>query len=605
MDDFLQLIYKVPFLDSFGITEDALGVKVGLFDTLGMDDRLTLAQALVSHIDTIGLTEGALGVSVALFETLGADDRLSFVDLLTTYADSFGMDDRLTFADVLAVYADTVGITDQTSFVDLFTTQLETFGMADHFLGVNTTLFDTVRTVDDPSKVTLVQTNEETGPWYFDLVGTPASLLSTADSSFLSITGDIDVAVAMIETDWSPTGFGPFVAKWGAAGQRSWVLEFDGSGTGQVVLVWTTAGTTVVSATVASDAAVGFTDGTIGALRATLDVADGANKTVNYYKLTGLTMQDIAKGALLRPLSEWTQVGTTQTESGTTSIFDSTSPVTFGSLNDGAAVFAHKVLGCVIRNGIEGSLELDYRAADATGPYTDVTERAHSAAVTVSSPANFGVESRYGPVFGHNDLLTLARINNWTCGRSGTPDSDPTGDGWIDQAAATTNHGNETPIIAKGKSTLASDERRAFIKFQMSRYVNLRSVITGPGQLGFTFRCTNPNALLAVDLTLDCRRITGSPFTESTLTWNVPAAGGPVTGTLIASLTQNIPANTTQDVTFAISGSNIDNLFNAGNDWLYFRFTTPNAVTPLQVTIDSREFGTVADRPTYNIDLRR
>lgn len=361
MDDFLQIIYGVNWPDSFAVTEGALGVKVKLFDTLGMDDRLTLVRQVTSFVDTFGITEGALGVAVKLFETLGADDRLTFVDLLTTYADSFGIADALTLATIATVYADTLGITDGLSFVDLFTNQLDTVGVAETSLDPKVTFFDTAAATDN-------------------------------------LFADLDA-------------------------------------------VW--------------------------------------------------------------------------------------------------------------------------------------------------------LES-----LGHDDALTSVLIANWTCGRSGTPDTDPTGDAWIDQASAGTNHGNETPLIAKGKSTLANDERRACLFFDFTRYSGLTAKPGGTHTV--TLRCTNTSVLLAVDLTVAlARRAATRPFTESTITWTI----GDGTATAIKNVVQNIAANSTVDVVCTLTDAELDLVLTDG--WLRLRCTTPTAAAPISVNIASRESATVADRPTYDIELRR
>lgn len=603
MDDFLQIIYGVNWPDSFAVTEGALGVKVKLFDTLGMDDRLTLVRQVTSFVDTFGITEGALGIAVKLFETLGADDRLSFVDLLTTYADSFGMDDRLTLAQVVTVYADTIGITDGVSFVDLFSVQLDTFALTEDALGVKTGLFDTFAHTDDLVPDLEAIWAEET-IHYFNYKGGsigPPEALEIADSATVSITGDIDIAIAWVEADWSPAGFPRAVTKWGAAGQRSWNLEFDGLGAGAPTFVWTTAGTTTVTTTMNCDAAAGFADGTIGAIRITLDVADGANKTIKYYKRT-LTSREVADGALVGPLSDWTQLGTTQTEAGNTSIFDSTAAIAFGSDAGGINPTDKQILGFAMRNGIEGTLVVDYRAADATTPFQTVNERANSLPVTQTFASRGGIRSSYGPVLGFNDAMNHVTVANWTCGRSATPDTDPCGDGWIDQASTGTNHGNENPLLAKGKSTLANDERKAVIKFNLTtaRLSGLLAYVGGSHF--FRLQVTNTSVLLAVDVTLTLRRDDANPFTESTLTWNTPTAGGPVGDALIKSQVTNFGAGVSGPAFLQLTDAQLDDLL---GDWGILTVTTPTAAAPITVEVVSREAAVAALPPRMNLELRR
>lgn len=449
---------------------------------------------------------------------------------------------------------------------------------------------------------------EPGGPRYLDYKGLTqlgaqdADAVSIADSAGLSITGDIDVAMALACPDWTPAGFPVFVAKYtNAAGQRSWVLEFDG--VQKLLWAWSTDGSALLSAQ--SSVGVPFSDGELGGLRVTMDVNDGAgNRVIKFYTRT-LTLEDVAAGALTGPLSEWTQLGTTVTQAGTTSIFDSTTAITLGSLALGEnALHDLQIAGLVIRNGIEGTLVCDFRAADADDPFDTVAERANGANVSLTNVSNFGQRTQYRPFVALSaDAMSKVQVRNWTVARSGTPDTDPIGDGWIDQAAATTNHGNENPILAKGKATVGTNERKAIVKFNLGKFADLRAFPGGAHRL--FFRAVNTNALLAVDLSWAIRRVTASPFTESTLTWNTPTAGGPVSGTLIKNGSQNIAAGAAVDVSISLTDAEVNAIFDNGNAWVYITFTTPTAATPITVQVLSREEPGAGSKPRLELDLRR
>lgn len=148
-------------------------------------------------------------------------------------------------------------------------------------------------------------------------LASPAGITTTG----AAITGDIDVRVKALLPDWTPTGQRTIASKWYTTGnQRSWILSVNTAGT--ISLAWTTDGTSGTLTTKTSTAPVPFTDGAAGWIRATVDVDNGATgNDVKFYTSTD--------GAT------WTQLGTTVTTAGVTSIFGGTAPYQLCSFSEG------------------------------------------------------------------------------------------------------------------------------------------------------------------------------------------------------------------------------------------------------------------------------
>jgi hypothetical protein len=106
-------------------------------------------------------------------------------------------------------------------------------------------------------------------------------------------------------------------------------------------MAWTTDGSTTVTAL--STVAPTIADGETLWIRATLSVA--SNYTVIFYTSTdGIT---------------WTQLGTTVTGVGATSIFSGTSPIEVGSVNGGTSTARGKFFRAQVLNGINGTVAFD------------------------------------------------------------------------------------------------------------------------------------------------------------------------------------------------------------------------------------------------------
>jgi len=173
-----------------------------------------------------------------------------------------------------------------------------------------------------------------------ELTGLASNFASSPDSAALDITGDIDIKVKVAMTDWTPSAFQVVVSKWGAAGQRSFYLYVTSTGPGYVGLSHSADGTNELF--VNSTAAPVVADGDDLWIRATLDVDNGSSQRVHkfYTSSDGTT---------------WTQLGSTVTTAGTTSIFNSTTQLEVGTRVGGLA--SNALVGTVYRTIIQSGFD--------------------------------------------------------------------------------------------------------------------------------------------------------------------------------------------------------------------------------------------------------
>lgn len=175
---------------------------------------------------------------------------------------------------------------------------------------------------------------------YLLLDGSAGGQVATPDSSTNSPTGDLDLRVKVALDDWSSGSVQTVLGKWVATGnQRSFLVSVDA--TGFLRLQWSNNGTANISKT--STAPIPATDGEPLWLRVTLDVDNGASaNVVTFYTSTdGQT---------------WTQLGTPVTTAGTTSVFNSTSPVAIAPDVTATVIMAGKVHEAELRSGIGGAI---------------------------------------------------------------------------------------------------------------------------------------------------------------------------------------------------------------------------------------------------------
>lgn len=157
---------------------------------------------------------------------------------------------------------------------------------------------------------------------YMRMPGVENTYVSTPDAAVLDITGDIDIRADYALLSWRAAQ--DLVGKYTSTGnQRSYLLQITSRG--NIALTWSTDGTTTGLRAAISTAVVPIPDDHRTAVRATLDVNNGASGwTATFYT------SDTISGT-------WTQLGATVTVSGTTSIFSSTAQLRVGNTDSTTA----------------------------------------------------------------------------------------------------------------------------------------------------------------------------------------------------------------------------------------------------------------------------
>jgi hypothetical protein len=252
---------------------------------------------------------------------------------------------------------------------------------------------DALRTIGHPAEVLLKGTTARSASYYVDaatptnwgslgyvyLPGVAGNYLSTPDATALDVTGDIDLRARVALDDWTPSAAQIIISKYTTAtNNRSYRLQVNTDGTLQIT--WSSLGTSATAISKASTVATGVTDGSVKWVRATLDVDNGAsgNDVKFYLSDDGTT---------------WTQLGTTVTTAGTTSIFNSTSILEIGA-SENASLLTGKVYRAQVLDGIGGTTVLDVNiATDYKSSNLDTFTATTGQTVTVNgvgTVANYG-----------------------------------------------------------------------------------------------------------------------------------------------------------------------------------------------------------------------
>ena len=184
------------------------------------------------------------------------------------------------------------------------------------------------------------------GTNYVYLPGVASNFLRVDDAAPFRITGDIDIRVQVALDTWTPSTSNTLLSKiFGNAGNNSYEFRLaPTSGSNFLQFHYSSDGTniTIVNSTVAPSVAAGA----VKWVRVTFDVDNGAsgNTTTFFTSDDGTT---------------WTQLGSAVVNSGTTSIFSSTTRVAIGSRTDTGGPAAGKFYRAQIFNGINGTKVLD------------------------------------------------------------------------------------------------------------------------------------------------------------------------------------------------------------------------------------------------------
>jgi len=261
---------------------------------------------------------------------------------------------------------------------------------------------------------------------YLRCNGIASNYVSAPDSAALSITGDLTIDVKVAMDDWSPSAQQALVAKYTAAGggQRAYQLLLNTDGTLAFNSSVSGASATVA---VSSTAGTGFGDGTTNWIRVTFDVDNGAGgNDVKFY-----TSSDG---------SSWSQLGTTKTQVGTTSIFDSTAVLEVGSNASGSNGATGKFYNVRIYSDITQTIKVfdaDFTAQTAgTKSFTESSVDAATVSLVVTG-GNWSASSwttrvplpqddvYLGNAFAASQTVTadmprLGRSIDWT-GATGSP----------------------------------------------------------------------------------------------------------------------------------------------------------------------------------------
>jgi hypothetical protein len=210
-------------------------------------------------------------------------------------------------------------------------------GVAGDLLDMQLGSSDRVATTNDP----LFLAPEDSG--YVYLPGVNGNFLSVPDENALDITGDIDVRVRVAMDNWTPSAVQFLFSKHTSSPNQGWYLRLETNGT--LRFLWSTNGSTNVSRV--STAATGVVNGATKWVRATFDVDNGASG----HDVKFFTSDDGAT---------WTQLGSTVTTAGTTSIFSNNANVLVGNTFGNSANLAiGKFYRAQILDGIDGTTVLD------------------------------------------------------------------------------------------------------------------------------------------------------------------------------------------------------------------------------------------------------
>jgi hypothetical protein len=173
---------------------------------------------------------------------------------------------------------------------------------------------------------------------------------STPDDAALDITGDIDLRARIAPADWTPLAAQIILSKMVLSASNNASYLFALNTDGALILGWSALGTQ--ASILLTNSTVPVTPPDTGAplwVRVTMDVNDGAgNRVIKFYTSTSATSDHTAVS--------WTQLGSTVTTAGTTSIFSGTSALYIGRHPENLNQFNGYVLSAAVLNGIGGTV---------------------------------------------------------------------------------------------------------------------------------------------------------------------------------------------------------------------------------------------------------
>ncbi len=224
------------------------------------------------------------------------------------------------------------------------------------------------------------------GTNYLYLSGIAGNYASTPDPTAFP-TGDIDVRVRLSLNDWTPAAVHRVLSKYLITGNQRTITLGVGV-TGTLTCITSADGTATIAT--ASTATVTASDGDRIWVRYVVDVDNGAaGHDVKYYTAADSDAEPAV----------WTQLGTTVTTAGTTSLFNSTQVVELGARESGAAdLLIGKIYRASIYSTIGGTTPVvDFNpalATDQAATFVASTGETWTINSTGSKPAQIVASSR-------------------------------------------------------------------------------------------------------------------------------------------------------------------------------------------------------------------
>lgn len=184
-------------------------------------------------------------------------------------------------------------------------------------------------------------------PTKLGLPGTSGNYATAPDDASFAIT-DVDFRVYMSMNDWTPSSNVNPAGQWNGTGnQRGWQIDIDTIG--RFSFIWSTDGTYNPGVTYLAQqvsTANSFTNSASKGLRFLFDVDNGASGRA--FSVYHRDDDDIESS------SGWTQLGSTNTTAGATTIHNSTASLDLGACNNGGHL-AGTIHKAVLLDGINGA----------------------------------------------------------------------------------------------------------------------------------------------------------------------------------------------------------------------------------------------------------
>lgn len=233
---------------------------------------------------------------------------------------------------------------------------------------------------------------------YLLLNGDSGAFASSPDATPIDTLGDIDIRIRASMFDWTPGAQQVFACKWGSlAAEDAWIVQMFS--TDRIRFNWTPDGVSFLNAT--ATAATAIPDGGVGWLRVTFDADNGAaGRSVRFFKAADETSMP----------GSWTQIGSTVTTAGVTSIQDSTGTLQIGA-SAGGTVMNGKIYRVQVRSNIldDGTgivYDADFSNL-AAGQTTFNESSANAAVVTLNGKCTIGIKESDDGIGNYGDYLSV------------------------------------------------------------------------------------------------------------------------------------------------------------------------------------------------------